>query len=220
MTCVLCLSELIQLLAFSSKNMSQTTLCGQMRRYSQTLSSCRRETPCSCADKHCSSNCSNMHHHTPPSHVQMIWSRCSMMNWNKSSLCVLLDRAFVTKVLLTSTRHLPLNHGLVTLDGQRGVNPLLFQTPATVKSGVRRNPVCRENVHYPPVLRGCMSKLLHWLIVSITVEIERFNEFNLRHLGGLVNIHSITAISLIQTHVSLLNRWSNRGNNKVCVKIF
>ena len=86
---------------------------------------------------------------------KMIYSFCWMMNWDITSpLCVPSDWAFVhykmdltswtcspPEVLLTSTLLLPLTHGLVTSDGQWGVNPLLLQTPATVKSGVTQKPV-------------------------------------------------------------------------------
>lgn len=169
MTCVLCLSDLIQLLAFLSRDLSQPTLsctlCSDEMR-SQTSSDFGAQTPYVCSDKTCFS-CSSS-----SSCFKMILSCCWTTSWVITSpLCDPRDWAFVhykmdltswtcspPEVLLTSTLLLPLTHSLLTSDGQRGVNPWLLWTPAIVKKGVTQEPfwlgerlvvmsTCAERVH-------------------------------------------------------------------------
>lgn len=115
---------------------------------------------------------------------KMIYSCCWMANWVITSpLCVPSDWAFVhykmdltswtcspPEVSLTSTLLLPLTHGLVTSDGHWGVNPLLLQTPATVKSGVTQTPVRpgKRTVH-PHLLRECVRKVLQRFVLVVLV---------------------------------------------------
>lgn len=169
MTCVLCLSDLIHLLAFPSKDPSQTTLsCTKLLASVQTIFS--------------SSSC-----------FKMIDSCCWMLNCIITSpLCGTSDWAFVRykmdltswtrcppEVLLTSTPLLPLTHGLVTSDGQRGVNPSLLQTPATVKSGVTHKPVLPGKMHSTSSKRvGAHRVAKIRFDVSCAVEVQRLRKFN------------------------------------------
>ncbi len=134
------------------------------------------------------------------SRFQMIYSCCWMMNWVITSpLCVPSDWAFVhykmdltswtcspPEVSLTSTLLLPLTHGLVASDGHWGVNPLLLQALATVKSDVTHTPVT-ENAQY---IHMCWESVcVICFDGSNAVEVKILNKFNLGRPGRLAEKH-------------------------------
>ena len=130
------------------------------------------EKLCFCLDNTCfSSRCRST---STPLCFKMIYSCCWMMKWVVTSLCPPQDGFNLLsppEVLLTSAVLLPVTPGLVTLDGQRGVNPLLLRTPDTAKSGVTQNPFWkRKPTGYVLVLKECVNRELQrfvwmfWLI--------------------------------------------------------
>lgn len=157
MPCVLCLSDLIHLLAFSCKELSQTThSCTKLFTSVQTLfssSSCLRTIYSWMV------NCTITSPYHGPSKWASVHYKMDLTPWTFSP----------PQVFLTSTLLLPLTHGLVTSDGHRGVNPSLLQTPATVKSGVIHKAVRQGKCTVLPQ-RQCVSaqwcKDLFWCFLS------------------------------------------------------
>lgn len=169
MACVLCLSNLIQLQAFCSKNMSLTTSsCGNTARPKDHR----------CAGEKCFASYSSFFSSiTVPLCLKTIYLN-DEQSWNKSPLCLLwlslcpLQDGFNLLNLLSprglTYKHSPppLTHALVTLDGQQGVNPLLSQTPATVKSGVTQMPGWQgKYTVYPFALTKRMDKVVQRFVL-------------------------------------------------------
>lgn len=111
-----------------------------------------------------------------------------------SLYCGLSDRPFVlykmgltswtcspAELLLTSTLLLSDPCGLVTSAGQRGVNPLLLQTPATVNSGV---------IHWPVWWGGDEPSVCTKRLVWCLYRVQRLYKRNLRHTGYITHKRS------------------------------